>query len=40
MSNSQFCITKCPLGEAQSKKLLADSESVFDAVADMQIFID
>lgn len=39
-SYSMYCIKECPLGIEQSKRFIERCESAWDAVFDMQKYID
>lgn len=40
IKHSNYCISGCPIGKAESDKILNESESAFDAAFDMRCFVD
>ena len=40
VSVRRYCIDVCPIGKAKTTEFLEKNNSVFDAVTDMNIFVD
>lgn len=39
-NHSAYCLESCPIGRVAAQKFVAESDSVFDAVIDMEYFVD